>query len=257
MRHSPRYAITFAVTLIATGWLSVASQLPSQAGNMQDKGLVTLVQGVPGKSLDFYLNETLIASNVAFGRVVGPLSEPPRIQMASIRLAGSPSTSPALSTIRVFIASNANQIFQSSVTASGAVMFTTFLPPSLLPPTARHSWVQFWNGTSTPNIDIYRGSITSPHPLVDTLPINNRSATPQPWCHNSCYDGGIDFAPGTYVFTTFQSKTKTSPLVSPKSLAVQPNQIYIVDYIGSAVTKPSSAVCLVLHFGPTTSLSSL
>ena len=257
MRLSPYRIVGIATLVLAASSVVMASPSPSNAMDMTTPGMVTLVQGIPGKVINFYVNGSVIASNVKYGSVVGPLSEPPGIQMASIRLAGSSPASPAIATIRTFVVSSANVIFQSDMTSTGAATFTTILPPSVLPATKQHTWVEFWNGTSTANIDIYGGPTSVPHPLVDTLPINNRSATPQPWCHNSCYDGGIDYAVGKYTFTPYASKSKTNPLMAARTINVQAGRIYLVDFLGSATSKPSTAMSLVLQFAPTVSLSSL
>jgi hypothetical protein len=218
-------------------------------------GLVTLVQGTPGKTFDFYLNGISIARNVKFGTVVGPLSATPGLAKAAVRNAGAPPSSVAVLTLNTFALPGAHVIIQTDVSASGAPAMTTIVPPSVLPRDTSKTFLAVWNGTSTKQIDVYNGSVSVPHPLVQILPINSTTVIPQTWCGNGCFDKAVQIAPGTYTFNVYASGTKSQPLTAAKSITIQAGQICLLDYIGSATSKPATATSVVLRFQPTGSLN--
>lgn len=124
----------------------------------------------------------------------------------------------------------------------------------MLPTPRGKTYVVAWNGTSTKLVDVYSGATTVAHPAWQMLPINSMTITAQAWCGMNCFKT-VQLAPGNYSFSIFATGTKTRPLMAAKAVAIQGTQIYVLDFIGSASSNPSSVRCLVLAFAPTKSLS--
>jgi len=247
--------LVVASTLALGCLVGVQARYPAvNAAPNTTTGLVTLVQGTPGKTFDFYLNGISIARNVKFGTVVGPLATTPGLARAAVRNAGAPPSSVAILTLNTFALPGAHVIIQTDVSASGAPAMTTIVPPSVLPMDTSKTFLAFWNGTSTKQIDVYNGPVSVPHPLVQILPINSTHVVSQTWCGNNCYDLAAQISPGTFTFNVYASGTKSQPLTAAKSITIQAGQICVLDYIGSATSKPATATSVVLRFQPTKSL---
>jgi hypothetical protein len=114
-----------AVTLAAAAAVAV-SAAPAAA---QEKGTVYVVHGVPGLTVDVYVNGKVTLSSFKPTAVAGPLSLDAGSYKIDIRAAGAPATAAPAISKSVSLPAGANVSLVAHLNANGTPALTPFVNP--------------------------------------------------------------------------------------------------------------------------------
>jgi len=203
------WAVLVAVGVVAA--VSVASVLPAAAAD----GTVYVVHGIPGVSVDVYVNGTKTLPNFAPGTVAGPLTLPAGNYEVKIYAAGAdPNSATAVITQSVDLPSGANASLVAGLDASKAPKLFTFV-----------------NDVSSAPAGQGRLAVahTAAAPAVDVL-ANGKVA------FSNLANGSeakADLPAGTVSASVVAAGTTTPVLIGPADVPVMANMLTVVYAIGA------------------------
>ena len=193
------------------GGLGAATAAPAAAA---DNGTVYVVHGVPGLTVDVYVNGKAALTGFRPGQVAGPLSLPAGSYDVAIRKAGDPVTAAPAINQRVTLPAGANVSLVAHLSAAGTPVLTAFANPvgGLADGKAR---LVVRHTAAAPAVDVLAGG----KPVFTGLTNPNQRTA--------------DLAPGTVSAAVALAGT-TKPVIGPASLALKAGQATVVYAIGSA-----------------------
>lgn len=207
-----RFAV--AVALATAGALALTAA-PAAA---QEKGTVYVVHGVPGLTVDVYVNGKATLTSFKPEDVAGPLSLAAGTYKIDIRKAGAAATSAPAISKSVSLPAGANVSLVAHLNANGAPTLTPFVNPvdgSLAADKAR---LVVRHTAAAPAVDVLAGG----QPVFKNL-VNGKQAQ-------------ADLAPGTVSAAVALAGTST-PVIGPTNLTLTASKVTIVYAIGSAQDK--------------------
>jgi hypothetical protein len=194
-----------------TGGLSLATAAPAAAA---ENGTVYVVHGVPGLTVDVYVNGKTVLTGFKPGEVTGPLSLPPGSYDVAVRKAGEATTAAPAIDKTVTLPAGANVSLVAHLSASGTPTLTAFANPvgGLANGKAR---LVVRHTAAAPAVDILAGG----KPVFTGLTNPNQQTA------------GV--APGT-VSAAVALADSTKPVIGPADLTLKAGQVTVVYAVGSA-----------------------
>lgn len=191
--------------------LGAATAGPAAAA---DSGTVYVVHGVPGLTVDVYVNGKAELTGFKPGEVAGPLSLPAGSYDVAIRKAGEAATAAPAIDKKVTLPAGANVSLVAHLSAAGAPTLTAFanpvggLPDGKARLVVRHT-------AAAPAVDVLAGG----KPVFTGLTNPNQQTA--------------DLAPGTVSAAVALAGT-TKPVIGPADLTLKAGQATVAYAIGSA-----------------------
>jgi hypothetical protein len=194
-----------------TGGLSLATAAPAAAA---ENGTVYVVHGVPGLTVDVYVNGKAALTGFKPGQVAGPLSLAPGSYDVAVRKAGEAATAAPAIDKKVTLPAGANVSLVAHLSASGTPTLTAFANPvgELANGKAR---LVVRHTAAAPAVDILAGG----KPVFTGLTNPNQQTA------------GV--APGT-VSAAVALADSTKPVIGPADLTLKAGQVTVVYAVGSA-----------------------
>ncbi len=183
----------------------------AQAG--PNDGTVTVIHGIPGVTVDVYVNGTLTLEDFTPGTVTAPLTLPAGPYTIDIRPANAPASDPPLITGSTTLPAGANASIIANLSATGTPTLTVFVNDTAATPTGQGRLV-VRHTAAAPAVDVLAGgtpviqNLTNPNEATLTLPAGTVSASVA--------------AAGT-----------TTPVIGPADVPVVAGQVTVVYAIGS------------------------
>ncbi|MGB8649866.1 MAG: DUF4397 domain-containing protein [Mycobacteriales bacterium] len=203
-----------AVTLAAAAAVAVSAS-PAAA---QEKGTVYVVHGVPGLTVDVYVNGKVTLSSFKPTSVAGPLSLDAGSYKIDIRAAGAPATAAPAISKSVSLPAGANVSLVANLSASGAPTLTPFVNPVSDSLAADKGRLVVRHTAAAPAVDVLAGG----QPVFKNL-VNGKQAQ-------------ADLAPGTVSAAVALAGT-TAPVIGPADVTITAGKVTVVYAIGSAQDK--------------------
>lgn len=193
------------------GGLGMATAGPAAAA---DTGTVYVVHGIPGLTVDVYVNGKATLTGFKPGEVAGPLSLPAGSYDVAIRKAGEAATAAPAIDKNVTLPAGANVSLVAHLSAAGTPTLTAFVNPvgGLANGKAR---LVVRHTAAAPAVDVLAGG----KPVFTGLTNPNQQTA--------------DLAPGTVSAAVALAGT-TKPVIGPADLALKAGQVTVVYAIGSA-----------------------
>ena len=193
------------------GGLSTATAASAAAA---ENGTVYVVHGVPGLTVDVYVNGKAALTGFKPGAVAGPLSLPAGSYDVAIRKAGDPATAAPAINQQVTLPAGANVSLVAHLSAAGTPVLTAFANPvgGLANWKAR---LVVRHTAAAPAVDILAGG----EPVFTGLTNPNQRTA--------------DLAPGPVSAAVALAGT-TKPVIGPADLTLKAGQATVVYAIGSA-----------------------
>ena len=193
------------------GGLSAATAASAAAA---ENGTVYVVHGVPGLTVDVYVNGKAALTGFRPGQVAGPLSLPAGSYDVAVRKAGEAATAAPAIDQKVDLPAGANVSLVAHLSAAGTPTLTAFANPvgGLADGKAR---LVVRHTAAAPAVDVLAGG----KPVFTGLTNPNQRTA--------------DLAPGTVSAAVALAGT-TKPVIGPASLALKAGQATVVYAIGSA-----------------------
>lgn len=183
----------------------------------QEKGTVYVVHGVPGLTVDVYVNGKATLTSFKPQAVAGPLSLPAGSYKIDIRTAGAAATAAPAISKSVSLPAGANVSLVAHLNASGAPTLTPFVNPTdgLTSGKAR---LVVRHTAAAPAVDVLAGG----QPVFKNL-VNGKQVQ-------------ADLAPGAVSAAVALAGTST-PVLGPANLTLSAGKVVIAYAIGSAQDK--------------------
>lgn len=193
------------------GGLGMATAGPAAAA---DTGTVYVVHGIPGLTVDVYVNGKATLTGFKPGEVAGPLSLQAGSYDVAIRKAGQAATAAPAIDQNVALPAGANLSLVAHLSAAGTPTLTAFTNPvaGLANGKAR---LVVRHTAAAPAVDVLAGG----KPVFTGLTNPNQQTA--------------DLAPGTVSAAVALAGT-TKPVIGPADLALKSGQVTVVYAIGSA-----------------------
>ncbi|NNC92267.1 MAG: DUF4397 domain-containing protein [Acidimicrobiia bacterium] len=137
------------MTLVALMMLVVPGTAFAQSGD----GQVTVVHGVPGLTVDVYVNDALTLPGFEYGTVTDPLTLPAGDYDIDIRGAGDPASSDPVLTELVTLPAGANATIQANLDGAGAPKISVWVN-DISTIAAGEGRVTVRHTAAAPNVDI-------------------------------------------------------------------------------------------------------
>lgn len=115
------------VLLLATGLLAVLAMLAAPAGAQAATGTVTVIHGIPGLTVDVYVNDKLTLEDFAPDTVTAPLELPAATYQIAIRPANAASDSAPVLAGSATLPAGANASIVAHLDANGQPKLTVFV----------------------------------------------------------------------------------------------------------------------------------
>jgi hypothetical protein len=170
-------AIAAVLGLIAIATL--ASPAQAQAGT----GTVSVVHGIPGVTVDVYVDDVLTLPAFAPGTVAGPLTLPAATYSIEIFAAGAdPATASPVITASVALPAGADASLVANLDASGTPVLNTFVNDTAAAPAGQGRLV-VRHTAAAPAVDVLAGAtpvftdLTNPNSVQADLPAGTVSAS--------------------------------------------------------------------------------
>jgi uncharacterized protein DUF4397 len=193
------------------GGLGAATAAPAAAA---ENGTVYVVHGVPGLTVDVYLNGKAALTGFKPGQVAGPLALPGGSYEVAVRKAGQAATAAPAIDQKVTLAAGANVSLVAHLSAAGTPTLTAFANPAggLADGTAR---LVVRHTAAAPAVDVLAGG----KPVFTGLTNPDQRTA--------------DLAPGTVSAAVALAGT-TKPVIGPAALTLKAGQVSVVYATGSA-----------------------
>jgi len=207
-----RAAIGAVLAAGLAGGLAATTARPAAAAT--DSGTVSVVHGVPGLTVDVYVNGKAELTGFKTGEVASPLSLPAGSYDVAIRKAGEAATAAPAIDKTVTLPAGANVSLVAHLSAAGAPTLTAFANPvgglanSKARLVVRHT-------AAAPAVDILAGG----KPVFTGLTNPNQQTA--------------DLPPGTVSAAVALAGT-TKPVIGPADLTLKAGQVTVAYAIGSA-----------------------
>jgi hypothetical protein len=201
-------------TVLAAGLASGLGAAMARPAAAADSGTVYVVHGVPGLTVDVYVNGKAELTGFRPGEVAGPLSLPPGSYDVAIRKAGEAATAAPAIDKKVVLPAGANVSLVAHLSAAGAPTLTAFANPvgGLANGKAR---LVVRHTAAAPAVDVLAGG----KPVFTGLTNPNQQTS--------------DLAPGPVPAAVALAGT-TKPVIGPADLTLKAGQATVVYAIGSA-----------------------
>src|SRR5690242_20191308 len=200
--------------VLAAGVVGGLSAATAASAAAAENGTVYVVHGVPGLTVDVYVNGKAALTGFKPGQVAGPLSLPAGSYDVAIRKAGEAATAAPAIDKTVTLPAGANVSLVAHLSAAGAPTLTAFANPvgglanSKARLVVRHT-------AAAPAVDILAGG----KPVFTGLTNPNQQTA--------------DLPPGTVSAAVALAGT-TKPVIGPADLALKAGQVTVAYAIGSA-----------------------
>jgi hypothetical protein len=193
------------------GGLSAATAAPAAAA---ENGTVYVVHGVPGLTVDVYVNGKTALTGFKPGQVAGPLSLPHGSYDVAIRKAGEAATAAPAIDKKVTLPAGANVSLVAHLSAAGTPTLTAFANPvgGLADGKAR---LVVRHTAAAPAVDVLAGG----EPVFTGLTNPNQRTA--------------DLTPSTVAAAVALGGT-TKPVIGPTDLTLKAGQVSVVYAVGSA-----------------------
>lgn len=195
---------------LASG-LGAATARPAAAA---ESGTVYVVHGVPGLTVDVYVNGKAELTGFKPGEVAGPLSLPPGSYDVAVRKAGEAATAAPAIDKTVTLPAGANVSLVAHLSAAGAPTLTAFANPVGGPANGKARLV-VRHTAAAPAVDV----------LADGKPVFTGLTNPN--------QQTADLAPGPVSAAVALAGT-TKPVIGPADLTLKAGQATVAYAIGSA-----------------------
>lgn len=217
---------TIAAAVVATACLVlVASPVSAQAGT----GAVTAVHGIPGVTVDVYVDGELTIPNFEFGTVTDPLALPPGTYEIEIFAAGDdPDTDDPVLSGSAGVASGANASAVAYLTEGGDPALKVFVNDTATIP-AGQARVLVRHVAQAPAVDVLVGGSA----VVTDL-------------SNPDQAGPLDVPAGTISAAVAPTGT-TTPVIGPADLQLAAGTAYFVYAVGSPESQGGSTLQLLVQ----------
>lgn len=192
------------------GGLGAATAAPAAAA---ENGTVYVVHGVPGLTVDVYVNGKAALTGFKPGQVAGPLSLPPGSYDVAVRKAGEAATAAPAIDKHVTLPAGANVSLVAHLSAAGTPTLTAFANPVGGLATGKARLV-VRHTAAAPAVDVLAGG----KPVFTGLTNPDQRTA--------------DLAPGTVSAAVALAGT-TKPVIGPASLTLAAGQVTVVYAIGS------------------------
>lgn len=212
-----RFAVAVA---LATAGAVALNAAPVAA---QEKGTVYVVHGVPGLTVDVYVNGKATLTSFKPESVAGPLSLPAGSYKIDIRKAGAAATAAPAISKSVDLPAGANVSLVAHLDANGAPTLTPFVNPVDGSLAATKARLVARHTAAAPAVDVLAGG----QPVFKNL-VSGKQAQ-------------ADLAPGTVSAAVALAGTST-PVLGPTNLTLAAGKVTIVYAIGSAPDKTMGLV---------------
>jgi hypothetical protein len=191
--------------------LGAATAAPAAAA---DNSTVYVVHGVPGLTVDVYVNGKAALTGFKPGQVAGPLSLPAGSYDVAIRKAGDAATTAPVIDKKLTLPAGANMSLAAHLSAAGAPTLTAFVNPvgGIADGKAR---LVVRHTAAAPAVDVLAGG----KPAFTGLTNPNQQTA--------------DLAAGT-VSAAVALAGGTEPVIGPADLTLKASQVTVVYAIGSA-----------------------
>jgi hypothetical protein len=176
-------------------------------------GTVTVIHGIPGVTVDVYVNGALTLEDFTPGTVTAPLTLPAGNYAVDIRPANAPSSDPPIITGSTTLPAGANASIIANLSAAGTPTLNVFVNDTAQTPAGQGRLV-VRHTAAAPAVDVLAGGtpviedLTNPNQATLTLPAGTVSASVA--------------AAGT-----------TTPVIGPADVPVVAGQVTVVYAIGS------------------------
>ena len=209
-------AALFGVSLIAV--LAVAGPAGAAAGD----GTVYVVHGIPGVSVDVYVNGTKTLPNFAPGKVAGPLSLPAGSYAIKIFKAGAnPASATAVIDKSVDLPAGANASLVAGLDAAGKPTLFTFVNDVSAAP-AGQGRLAVAHTAAAPAVDV----LANGSPAFKNLVNGNEDKA--------------DLPAGTISASVVAAGTTTPALIGPANVPVTAGMVTVVYAIGAPAAGQSA-----------------
>lgn len=200
--------------VLAAGVTSGLSLATATSAAAAENGTVYVVHGIPGLTVDVYVNGKAALTGFKPGEVTGPLSLPPGSYDVAVRKAGEAATAAPAIDKTVTLPAGANVSLVAHLSAAGTPTLTAFANPvgGLANGKAR---LVVRHTAAAPAVDILAGG----KPVFTGLTNPNQQTA------------GV--APGT-VSAAVALADSTKPVIGPADLTLKAGQVTVVYAIGSA-----------------------
>ena len=203
-----------ALTLVSAAAVAV-SAAPAAAA---EKGTVYVVHGVPGLTVDVYVNGKATLTSFKPTDVAGPLSLDAGSYKIDVRKAGDPATAAPAISKSVTLPAGANVSLVANLSASGAPTLTPFVNPVGDSLAAGKGRLVVRHTAAAPAVDVLAGG----PPVFKGLVYGKQAQA--------------DLAPGTVSAAVALAGT-TTPVIGPADLTLTAGKVTVVYAIGSAQAK--------------------
>jgi hypothetical protein len=219
---------TLALALTATvgaATLGLGGASSAQTGN----GTVTVIHGVPGVTVDVYVNDALTLEDFAPNTVTDPLSLPAGDYDVDIRPANAAPADPAIISGSTTLPAGANATLIAHLDAAGTPTLGVFVNDTSATPAGQGRLV-VRHTAAAPAVDVLAGGsavisgLTNPNEATLTLPAGTVSAAVA--------------AAGT-----------TDPVIGPADVPVVAGQVTIVYAIGSLADESLGVLVQTIQVG--------
>ena len=209
-----------ALTLTLTSSASAAT--PGNA-------TVTVVHGIPGVTVDVYVNGTDVLPGFTFGTVSPALSVPPGTYAIAVNAAGTSNT---LLHATETLTAGENATIVANLDTGGNPTLTVFANPTT-PAPAGDAWVLVRHTADAPGVDVYAGQ----NKVITDL-TNPNSAGP------------LAVPAGTVPVSVAlnPSTSASTPVLGPLNLSLTQGHVYIAYAIGNATSNPSTLTAVIQSY---------
>ena len=173
------------VLLFGTGLLAVLSMLAAPASAQGATGTVTVIHGIPGLTVDVYVNDKLTLEDFAPDTVTAPLELPAGTYQIAIRPANAAADSAAVLAGSATLPAGANATIVAHLDANGQPKLTVFVndTSALIAGNAR---LVVRHSAAAPAVDVLANgkpaftNLTNPNQATADLPAGTISAAVAP-----------------------------------------------------------------------------
>jgi len=190
---------------------------------------VTVVHGIPGVTVDVYVNGADVLPGFTFGSVSPALSLPPGTYAIEVKASG---TSDTLLSATETLTAGENATIVANLDTGGNPTLNVFANPTT-PAPAGDAWVIVRHTADAPAVDVYAGQ----NKIITNL-TNPNSAGP------------LAVPSGTVPVSVAlnPSTSASTPVLGPLNLTLAPGHVYIAYAIGNATSDPSSLSAVVQSY---------
>ena len=201
------------VLVIGTGLLAVLSMFAAPAGAQAATGTVTVIHGIPGLTVDVYVNGTLTLEDFAPDTVTAPLQLPAGTYQIAIRPANAAADSAPVLAGSATLPAGANASIVAHLDASGQPKLTVFVNDTS-PLAAGNARLVVRHTAAAPAVDV----------LANGKPAFTNLTNPN--------EAKADLPAGTISASVAAAGT-TTPVIGPVDLTLPQGTVTVVYAVGS------------------------